>query len=214
MTDQVLLDNDVALKLSCYAMVAAALAVVKRAEVRPGMLGVARFVLRGRIERGSGIADPARAMRELHLLLANVDLLEPTDGELALAADLEAEAQRQELELDGGESQLLAILAERSLQLLLTGDKRAIIAMSVVAPRFAADRVGCLEQLIAAILPLAGVAAVQAAVCREPTVDKAITACFGCTRLAVTEADVMEGLASYIDHLARSAPGIIVAAIR
>lgn len=213
MTDQVLLDNDVALKAACYALVDEALAIVGRDREPPGVLGVARFVLRRRIERGNGIADPARAMRELELLLANVALLELTEDELAVAADLEAEAQRHELELDGGESQLLAILALRGLPLLLTGDKRAIVAMSVVAKDIAAGRIACLEHLMVAILSLAEVATVRAAVCGEPHVDKAITACFGCSRSAVTEADVVEGLASYAGHLSRSAPDVLVANI-
>lgn len=214
MTDQVLLDNDLALKIACYALVREALAIVGRDGVRPGMLGVARFVLRSRIERGRGIVSPSHAMQQLQVLLENVNLLEPTEDELALAADLEAEAQRLEHELDGGESQLLAILAHRGLRLLLTGDKRAIVAMSVVAPGLASSKIACLEQFMAEIISLAGVEPVRAAVCNEPSVDKAITACFGCSRPSATEADVIEGLASYTGHLSRSAPGVLADVIR
>lgn len=210
MPEQALLDNDVALKVACYSLTDETLAITTANDTPPGMLGVGRFVIRGRLDRASNVADPARARAALERLLDAVELVEPSDGELAMAAELEAEARRRDLELDSGESQLLAIIAKRNLHVLITGDKRAIAAMAVVAPAIAGHRVVCLEQLMALIVDVAGVDAVRPRVCIEPRVDRAVTACFGCAREAVSRDDVAAGLSSYIGHLDKSAPGVLM----
>jgi hypothetical protein len=144
-------------------------------------------------------------------MLAGLSLIEPDDDELAAAADLEAEAIRRDLELDGGESQLLAILVNRRCSLLVTGDKRAIAAMASVAIAQAGGRVACLEQLMSQILTLYGADSVQPRVCAEPNVDRAITSSFACSSRVVPEAaDLLVGLKSYIADLDRSAPGVLI----
>lgn len=210
MPEQVLLDNDVVLKVACYALVTESLAAMTSNGTPLGMLGVGRFVIRGRLERAKNIADRDRARAALERMLAAVEMLEPTEDELALAADLEAEASRQGLELDGGESQLLAIVARRNFHCLLTGDKRAISAMAAVAMALAAGRILCLEQLMVRIVAAVGADAVRPQVCAEPRVDRALTACFGCARDAVPHADVVDGLTSYVNHLERTAPGVLM----
>ena len=210
MPEQVLLDNDVALKVACYSLVDEMIAVTTFDQTSPAMLGVGRFVIRGRLGRAANIADVPRAKAALEQLLKAVTLLEPDDEELAVAADLEVEASRRALELDGGESQLLAILATRECRLLITGDKRAIAAMALVAPLLAANRIGCLEQLMAQLVVTSGVDFVRPLVCGEPRVDRAITSCFGCSGGQVDRKDVLAGLSSYISHLDRSAPGMLV----
>lgn len=212
MPDQALLDNDVALKVASYSLADAALAVTTVGDMPPGMLGVGRFVVRGRLKRGSNVADVPRARIAFERLLEAVQFIEPTDDELAIAADLEAEARRRDLELDSGESQLLAVVVRRSCQILITGDKRAIVAMAVIAPTFAAERIACLEQLMALIVDHAGIDVVRPLVCSEPRVDRAITSCFACSRTAATRDDVAAGLSSYIGHLDRSAPGMLMPA--
>jgi hypothetical protein len=206
-----LVDNDIALKVACYALCAEMVMAATIGGAPPALLGVARFVIRGRLARATNIADRQAASSEFEQLLQAVVAVEPDDEELAIAADIEAEALRRNLELDAGESQLIAILVNRHCDLLLTGDKRAIAAMSIVGPAEARGRVACLEQLIAEIVRRMGAAAVRAHVCGEPGVDKAITACFACSSPAApSEDDALRALASYISHLARSAPGVLV----
>lgn len=212
MSERVLLDNDVVLKAASYALADETVAATTMAHTPPAMLGVGRFVIRNRLSRASNIADVPRATKAFAQILAAMTFVEPDDSEVAAAADLEAEAIRQDLELDGGESQLLAILANRSCSLLVTGDKRAIAAMSIVAVASASGRVACLEQLIAHILVTTGSPFVQPRICAEPNVDRAITSCFACSSRETPDvANVLEGLASYIAHLDRSAPGVLVA---
>ena len=211
MTERVLIDNDVALKIACYALVDETVVATTVGGVPPAMLGVGRFVIRGRLTRARNIADPTRARSAFERFLQSVSLVEPNEVELALAADLESTANRLNLELDGGESQLLAILANRACQLLVTGDKRAITAMAIVAPSVAAASIACLEQLIAHIIGLVGSDAVRTEVCAEPNADRAVTLCFGCiNQTAPSESDVLAGLASYVRHLGRVAPGVLL----
>lgn len=211
MSERVLLDNDVVLKVACYALVDETVAAANIDDIPPAMLGVGRFVVRGRLARAPNIADRARATAAFERMLAAMSLVEPDDAEMAAAADLEAEANRRDLDLDGGESQLLAMLANRACKLLVTGDKRAIAAMAIVAAAQAGSRVACLEQLIAHVVSVSGTPAVRPRICAEPQVDRAVTGCFACSSsVAPDDADVMDGLASYIGHLDRSAPGVLV----
>lgn len=211
MTEQVLLDNDVVLKAASYSLADEMLIAVAADGAAPGMLGVGRFVVRGRLERNRGLADPAAAAAAFERMLGEIILLEPTEDELAMAAELEAEASRRDLELDGGESQLVAMLACRACRLLVTGDKRAVTAMAAVASSLVEGRIACFEQVIAQIVARCGSATVRLAVCAEPTVDRAVSLCFGCGREpGPCDEDVLAALASYSGHLNRSAPGILL----
>lgn len=211
MPERVLLDNDVVLKAASYALVDETVAVTTIEDTPPAMLGVGRFVIGNRLSRATNITDPARATEAFERILAALTLVEPDENEMAAAADLEAEAIRRDLELDGGESQLLAILANRTCSLLITGDKRAIAAMAIVAAAQAGGRVACLEQMVAQIVTTCGMPTVQARVCGEPNVDRAITNCFACSSPDMPEVnDVIAGLASYTGHLDRSSPGVLI----
>jgi hypothetical protein len=148
MPERILLDNDVVMKVATYTLGDETIAVTTIDDVPPAMLGVGRFVIRNRLSRPSSTAEPVRALAAFERMLAGLSLVEPDDDELAAAADLEAEAIRRDLELDGGESQLLAILVNRRCSLLVTGDKRAIAAMASMAVARAGGRVACLEQLM------------------------------------------------------------------
>jgi|CXWL01.1.fsa_nt_gi hypothetical protein len=210
MPEHVLLDNDVALKVACYSLVNEVIAITTVEGTPPAILNVGRYVIRDRLKRASNIADVSRAKAAFEKFLEEVILLEPNDEELAIAADLEAEAGRRDLELDGGESQLLAVLASRACSLLVTGDKRAIAAMALVALDLAANRIGCFEQLMAHVVHAVGIKVVRPLVCGEPRVDRAVTLCFACSRAVVSLDDVMSGLSSYISHLNQSAPGVLL----
>ncbi len=210
MPERILLDNDAALKIACYSLVDEMLVATTVDQVPPAILGVGRFVIGGRLARACNLTDGKRAIAAFARMLESVSLVEPTDAELEIAADFEAEANRRNLDLDGGESQLLAILTSRGCRLLITGDKRAIIALAAVAPLEAKERVACLEQLILQIVKQVGADAVRLRVCEESSVDRAITICFSCSAKDPASADVEGGLASYIRHLDGKAPGVLI----
>lgn len=205
------MDNDVVLKTACYALNDEVLTATTLEQVPPAMLGVGRFVIRSRLTRASNIADPRRATIAFERMISKMLLVEPDEDELAAAADLEAEAIHRDLELDGGESQLLAILAKRACSLLITGDKRAIAAMAAVAMPVVGSRIACLEQLIAHVATVNDFPSVRTRICAEPKVDRAITSCFACSSPTTPDiADVLTGLASYASHLDRAAPGVLI----
>lgn len=210
MTDQVLLDNDVSLKMACYVLVDQMLSVTTIDGLPPAMLGVGKYVVRSKIERGDKIIDRAAALAAFEKLVAKIMWLEPTDEELEFAANLETTATRNGLELDGGESQLVAILIQRVCMLLITGDKRAITALSVVAADAAGGKLYCLEQLMTRLAQVSTLETVRQRVCAEPSVDRAITSSFGCSQPSAEIDDILAGLASYIGHLERSAPAMLM----
>jgi hypothetical protein len=88
MPERVLVDNDVALKVSCYDLIDETLAVTTRGAVVPAMLGVGRFVIRGRLAKARNVANTAAATLAFERLLAGMGAVEPDDAELSLAADL------------------------------------------------------------------------------------------------------------------------------
>lgn len=209
MRELALIDNDVALKISCYSLVDEFILTTTSDASSIAMLGVGKYVIRNRVDRTSKIADRDRAKQATEYLLSAMSLVEPSDIELQTAAALEASAATQGLELDSGESQLLAIMAHRGHGLLITGDKRAIQAMAIVAPEISSNRVACLEQLFGWMVSASTLHQIRDAVCREPFVDQAITICFGCSQCKSDESNVAEALSSYIRHLDGQAPGVL-----
>jgi hypothetical protein len=183
-----------------------------------GVLGAARFVICDRIKRGKlddfepSIEDRAAALFDA------VCELEPTSDELNLANELEREAQRMGLPLDAGESQLCAIVAERGLARLTTGDKRAIESLEKIcgaAPWLdkLSGRICCLEQLVAAAVADAAVfAELCPRVCADTSVDKTLSICFGCLGdSSPSIPDVTACLSSYIEAVRASAPTLLLA---
>jgi hypothetical protein len=180
-----------------------------------GVLGAARFVVRGRVEREQLDSDPSVQAR-IALLFKSVSMLEPTPNELDLAADLEREAQRRAFSLDTGETQLAAIAATRRLALFTTGDKRAIAsfeAMRAAAPwlNALAGRIRCLEQLVGAVAADEAVFSELASrVCADARADKTLSICFGCLGTSLPSAtDVADCLTSYISAVRQTAPTLL-----
>lgn len=202
----VVADNDVVLKAASYRL------AERLWHEQLGVLGAARFVLPRALDRGRG-RDKEAARIALDELLTSSEALEPTEHEVAIAAELERDAQRAGLALDAGESQLAAIVVERDLAFLDTGDKRAIRAFAVLeheACRALRRHLRCLEQLFMPLLEADDFAEVVAAVCAEPDVDTAITICFVCrSGGASSPEDVRAGLESYICDLERRAPEML-----
>ncbi|MBT2117789.1 hypothetical protein KK141_17290 [Dyella sp. LX-66] len=206
------MDNDVLLKAVSYGIFDSLLAVLPACKY--GVLGTARFVVPKYLKR----RPPRRyeqARAELEQVLAHLDVLEPTAGEVALAAALEFEAQRQQLSLHGGECTLLAILHERGLLNFLTGDKAAILAIGRIALPGGMERsrferkIICFERAILALLDREGDAFRQV-ICAEPEVDMALRLSFSCSSPGVSSASWREGLQSEIRHLNEQVPNLLI----
>jgi hypothetical protein len=179
-----------------------------------GVLGAARFVLGRALERGRARAT-GTARQALEDFLAAAEVLEPTDAELSVAADLERLAQHRGVSLDGGESQLAAMVAARQMSFLDTGDKRAIAAFAAIdhcVCQALRGHIRCLEQLFIPLLDAGDFAEIVASVCAEPDVDKAMTACFACNSGGASNPEaVRAGLESYIRDVVRRAPAMLAA---
>lgn len=212
MDETALVDNDVVLKLCCYGChhgLARALG-----GARPTMLRVGRHVLLHRAARSRGIQERERVAEALAEAFAIIGLAEPDEDETELAARMEEDAARLALPLDVGESQLLAMLLTRAAPLLVTGDKRAVVAVHDLDIEGVDGRIACLEQVMTALLDDLGLAALRAAVCAEPKADRAVAACFGCSGGPALEASVREGLSSYVEHLRAATGSTLVAGDR
>lgn len=205
MPEMALLDNDVIYKCACFDCVDE-LTEVLGDGVLPHRLSLAEFVLRRKISKSSRIGDKAGAQSRLATCLERATALEPTDEELALAADIEAAAQQLNVSFDSGESQLLAVLVERQARGLYTGDKRAVeglgpLAMHMEMSESIVNKIICFEQVMLILLRVLGAKELASRVCREAEVDKAASICCGCASGGSDEAGITEGLTSYINHL-------------
>jgi len=203
-------DNDILIKAACYRLHDSLLGPSF------GVLGAARFVVAGRLSRMPLMGERQQAQDAAADLIARSVVLEPSDAELTLAAELETVAQRQGLDLDAGESQLTAIVANRDVGQLSTGDKRAIRALEQLLdalPALAAltGRIRSLEQLVDDLVDRVESADdIAKAICAEPAVDKALTICARChTPPPNGPAIDRDGLASYIRQLRKEAPRIL-----
>lgn len=176
-------DNDVLIKAVLYDL-AGAFWPPGDIGGRLGVLGVARFVVTGRVRRATDCPEPALAT--VSTVLAAATALEPTRGELEMATAVEAAGQRRGLALDAGESQLIAMVIARGIEVLETGDKRAITGLEVLLDEIAelqpvCGRIRCLEQIVARCLDK-GVTgdAIAQAICAQPDVDKTLSICCRC----------------------------------
>lgn len=177
------------------------------------MTATTKFVAHRRLERKA--ADRQAAQARLAAFLGDAVELEPTDGELRLAAAIEQGAALAGLELDSGESQLCSIAISRSVPALLTGDKRAIASAEALLETVAAlglltQRVACLEQAMTLAVHRLGALPVKARVMAEPCMDTAISICFQLTDRAVEESFEPNGLPSYINSVRASAPTLLI----
>lgn len=208
------IDNDVLFKAACYGLLEDLLSQVP---VDPGnccVLGSAVFVISRMLVKGGGCANPEGAGQLLDAFFDTAQKLEPTDEELKFAAELELEAQKSAVNLDGGESLLVAIVLVRELDYLITGDKRAVLALSalreLIGPLLALNgKMICLEMLFARLLDTSCDESIRDAVCAEPDVDRALKICFCCGNPSAGCDQWKEGLVSYINALEKAAPGLL-----
>ena len=178
-TKFILADNDIYIKCCCYDLSEEMVEHLTIGGTPPAMLAVGRFVVRNRLQRHQRASEPERALAAFNRILEKVELLEPTEKELDIAADLEQAALESGLELDAGESQLFAILQKRELPLMVTGDKRAISALEhIVGDPSPSGCIACFEQLVLTMLSQLDIERIRTAVCREKTVDRTMAICF------------------------------------
>ena len=114
--------------------------------------------------------------------------------------------------LDAGEVLLIAVLAAHKDLLLMTGDKRALIALAELREKPAISdccgRCLCMEQLLRHALTMLGCPALVKHIRRYPRIDKAALTIFGSVGERLQD-DAEEGLRSYIDALRAEAPTVL-----
>jgi len=206
----VAVDNDILIKAACYGL------THELEDTRLlGVLGAAKYVVAGRINRMALAGDRNAACAAALNMIARSSVLEPSSDELHLAASIETAAQRRGLELDAGESQLAAMVVHRCIPLLETGDKRAIKGFDALLDEIAElaplrGRLRCLEQIVSRCVDRGDPDALARAVCAEPRVDKTLTICCRCFTPAPhgTALD-RAGLDSYVAALRADAPHVL-----
>jgi hypothetical protein len=181
-----------------------------------GVLGAAKYVLPSVVAKRSPRKGAQPVLAALERILAAASALEPDQEELALAASIESAAQAAAVPLDVGESQLCAIVIRRGLEMLETGDKRAIQGFERVLDVLLEiarleGRLRCLEQIVlTAIADDDTLHMIARAVCEEPDADKTLAICFGCaSRLPVDRALIEHNLRSYIETLRKTAKRVL-----
>jgi predicted nucleic acid-binding protein len=208
-------DNDVVTKGVSYGIINDFCSAADPSGGPVGVLGTARFVVESSVRRCEHATGTATLLDSLRNFLATAEALDPSEDERELAADLELAALRRGVALDTGESQLCAIVIERGLRWLVTGDKRAIAAIEQLLedqPRLAdlSQRVMCIEQIMLILHDEGDAVALRAAICAEPAVDKALTSCFSCRSSDVPLGSIREGLSSYVEAVRAVAPRVMV----
>lgn len=195
--DPSLYDNDAILKFSAYACWRTLSATDF---FPPAILKVATFSLASQGRKARRITDVALFRAQLSAFLALCQVLEPSPDEIAFATDLEEQAIALGEEFDTGESQLVAVLVTRLLPRLVTGDKRAVIALAALDMPEAYGRLCCLEQVLCHLVEHGDWHALRNQICAESKADTAVRIAFKCHSEA-DQADVHGGLASYIANL-------------
>lgn len=212
---QSVVDNDILLKSACYGIILDFLPTCLGGIGAIGILATALFVvpksIRKRVLNGSREA----ALKHFDDFVQRVAVLEPTDEELETAARLERAAQDAGVALDAGESQLCAMTIHRELNVMATGDKRAIVALETLLDRLPQLNTICgklfaLEQLVSNFL-LAGMPPgdLRLSICAEPQMDRALTICFACHSSSPSHEMFREALESYISDLKKHAKRIL-----
>ncbi len=211
------IDNDVLLKGACYGLLLEMVSTIPSHPSQIGVLGAAQFVVIKNLNKKNYCSSPEEAKNYLMGFIGEVSILEPNADELAFAAELEHMAQRAGVSLDGGESQLTAMVIVRNFDCFVTGDKRAIAALGYLREndqhlKKMDGKVLCLEQIIERLLSSSiDPITVRDAICNEPNVDKAVTICFSCKNKELQPDQWMVGLNSYIADTRNKAKTLLAA---
>lgn len=215
MADGPAIDTDVLLKAAAYR-IGAELVDSLRPHGQAAALGLTHLIAGRQLARKRGLRDRSAAQAELDTLLTALGRLEPDDSEIEMAADLATRAQERGLPLDPGEAQLVAITVLRSLPLLVTGDKRALSALSCLldggCDRAAlVGRLACFEQVVASVAKLMSADELRVRVCREPDVDGAMRLACSCGREEWNPDQLSEALESYVGAIRSSVDDLLKA---
>lgn len=212
---ELLVDTDVLIKMATYGLFEGIShpGCSEDCARHLGLVGAAKYSARKAVRRRS--PDPEAASGHLEAFIQGAQVLEPTDAEILLAAELEEAAAAAGGSLDVGESQLCAIAISRGEPVILTGDKRAVAAAEqLIASMDRLDglreRIACLEQAMVLATDRLGVSVVRAAVVSAPKTDIAMSICFQFTNPHVADDFYPDGLHSYIEDLRKSAPSALL----
>lgn len=208
------IDTDVLLKAAAF-QIADELVEVLAPHGRPAALGLTHLIAQKQLARKRGVRDGARARAQLQALLMNLDRLEPNENEIALAARLSEAAQLGDLPLDAGEAQLAAIVIQRRLPLLVSGDKRALGALAQVLAGTSlrpalVNKLACFEQLVSSISGLIGPQELRQRICAEPEVDGAMRIACSCGSSEWNPSQFAEACASYANAVRKDADDLLL----
>lgn len=209
------IDNDILIKGAAYDLLSEIVACASSTPQQAAVLGTAPFVCARAIQRKPIAGNKSLVQTRLTAFLANVEKLEPTDEETALAAEFEEAALSLSVPLDGGESLLAAVAIKRDLKVILTGDKRAIGALAQVllaSPHAAslAGRIMCLEQAVFLLAQASSCMVIRGNICAEPRMDTAIAICFSCATSNPATVPCEDCLQSYIAHARANSGDLLV----
>ena len=199
-------DNDVIIKTCVYGVLDNIAEALHRPPIELGILASAVFVL-----------SPVLKKREIYpsslSFFRTVSVVEPSDDEIMLAAAIEEDAMKRNLEVNTGESLFTAIAASRNGR-LVTGDKRAIRGLAALSRHSSpCSSLQCraitLESTMASLLATLEFALVRNAVCTNPRTDLAISACFMCHQGHCSADEVLAALSSYQRSLSADTDGYV-----
>lgn len=205
----VVADNDIVIKLSIFRCLKDLVAALGIGNSRIGVLGSLRYVAAPKLNA----LDDDEVYECFVRFIDQVSELEPDSIEVQLAAEIEEAAQRLNVELDSGESLLMAIAIRRGSDKLVTGDKRAVEAAAAVKNHVGAmslldGLVMSLEQLAALLISAIGYDLVRSRICAHSNVDTAMTICFQCGRDAGSRTETQDALRSYHLDLCNKSGGL------
>jgi hypothetical protein len=198
MGQRILFDNDALIKLIRYGLLDETINLFGSDPIDVSVLATAKFSLLPAKNRLRFCQEEESALKLEQFLRTTTSL----DARLAESKLLDALSSIPNI--DAGESILFAIGATDLGSLVLTGDKRALIALSSnisVRETFDAleNRVVSIEVLLLQLIE-SQFDYVQTCIRSKQNVDKAISIAFGVTIPADIDS-VREGLSSYIQHL-------------
>lgn len=200
-----LLDSDAARKLCQYELIEELIVLLDCTMVDVAVLPQLKFQL--------WLTNDAKALKKLGT--ANAVELARRLVASALEVEVSASSANPLLELnrpdiDSGEATLFAALCERSDSSLVSGDKRAFIALSKVDGIPVIDglwaRMLCLEEAVLWLARDGDFPTVSERIRNRVDVDTSIGISFGRSAPATKHA-VIDALQSYIDHLRQQTSG-------
>lgn len=211
----VLFDNDVIHKTCSYDIHVDVLTSLRELNRIATILESAIHVLRGWSRRR--LSEPERSVMNERFaeFVDQSNVLEPTQEETQLAARIEDISIQNSLNLDTGESLLIAVFLKRNVEFIATGDKRAVVSLSSLTSHWGSITnkrfyVACLEQIVKYILTTSNLNKVRSSVCSNLDADRAITICFSCYSDEVSLEGVVGNLDVYINDLRSNAPETLV----